>query len=75
MDFLIHIFKDRCKGCSLCVEICQVEVLALSEEKNKSGYRIPKVINIESCLGCGMCEMLCPEFAVLVRQKRKENIS
>lgn len=27
---------------------------------------IAKVINLEACTGCQMCEMYCPDFAIKV---------
>jgi len=60
----VFILKERCKGCAICVEICQAEVLELSEEKNIHGYLIPLVIHPEACLNCGLCEMFCPDFAI-----------
>ncbi len=60
----IHIIKDRCKGCKFCVEYCPKDVLEMSEEFNAKGYHPPYVKNPEDCVNCGLCEMLCPEFAI-----------
>ncbi|MBU1022649.1 4Fe-4S binding protein, partial [bacterium] len=30
--------EDRCKGCSLCVEFCPVNVLRLADRINAMGY-------------------------------------
>ncbi len=72
MALVVHLLTERCKGCSLCIEICQAEVLVLSGEKNKAGYRVPEVKKIEACLGCAMCEILCPEFAIWISREEKE---
>ena len=63
-DIVIHILKDRCKGCAVCVEVCHTEVLSLSEDLNADGYPYPVVIDPNRCLLCGMCEMFCPDFAI-----------
>jgi 2-oxoglutarate ferredoxin oxidoreductase subunit delta len=60
----VFVLKERCKGCGICVAVCQTEVLELSEEKNSHGYRHPIVINADRCLNCGLCEMFCPDFAI-----------
>ncbi len=66
MKVEIYIIKERCKGCGICVEVCQTKVLELSEELNSQGFRTPNVINPEECLNCGMCEMFCSDFAIWV---------
>lgn len=60
----IHILKELCKGCSFCVEYCPKEVLELSEEFNKKGYHPPIAVKEEDCVACGLCELICPEFAI-----------
>ena len=70
----IHILKDRCKGCWICVELCQADVLQMSEGVNRNGYRFPSAARPEACIYCGLCEMLCPDFAIWVRMK-EENVT
>jgi 2-oxoglutarate ferredoxin oxidoreductase subunit delta len=71
----VHIFKDRCKGCSFCVEYCPKDVLEMSEEFNIKGYHPPMVKNPDDCLECHLCEMLCPEFAIFVTPFEEEESS
>lgn len=68
----IHIIKDRCKGCGFCVEYCPKDVLEMSEEFNAKGYHPPRVKDEEECVHCQLCEMLCPDFAIFVLEKREE---
>ncbi|MBD3415145.1 MAG: 4Fe-4S dicluster domain-containing protein [Candidatus Aminicenantes bacterium] len=68
----IFVLKDRCKGCGICVAVCQTEVLKLSDEKNKDGQRHPVVIDEEQCLNCGLCEMFCPDFAIWTTKEKEE---
>ena len=60
----VQIVKDRCKGCEFCVEYCPREVLVMSSEFNKKGYHYPFAQTQGQCVDCGLCEMICPEFAI-----------
>lgn len=62
----INILEERCKGCKICIEVCQADVLDISEEPNPRGYNPPCVKNMDNCNICGLCEMLCPDFAIKV---------
>jgi 2-oxoglutarate ferredoxin oxidoreductase subunit delta len=66
MKIKIHVNKERCKGCGICVEVCQTSVLEISEEKNFQGYSFPVVTDPDECISCGLCEMLCPDFAIWI---------
>ncbi len=69
----LHIIKERCKGCAFCVEYCPKDVLELSTEFNSKGYHPPIVAKENTCVFCGLCEMLCPEFAIYVTEKPKDD--
>ncbi len=69
---IIHIIKDRCKECGFCVEYCPNDVLELSDEFNIKGYHPPFVKNEDDCIYCQLCETICPEFAIFVTIKEKE---
>jgi 2-oxoglutarate ferredoxin oxidoreductase subunit delta len=66
MTVEIDIIEERCKGCKICIEVCQADVLDIAEEPNSSGYNPPFVKNVDGCNICGLCEMLCPDFAIKV---------
>jgi len=53
--------KDRCKRCSICVDICPKNCLALKEEG---------IVQGEGCIFCKMCELSCPEFAIRIEGKK-----
>jgi 2-oxoglutarate ferredoxin oxidoreductase subunit delta len=62
----VVIDKERCKGCSFCVDFCPRGALEMSEELSSKGYTLAAVADESKCMGCGLCEVLCPEFAIHV---------
>lgn len=60
----VRIIVDRCKGCGFCVEYCPKDVLVLSDAFNRKGYHPPTALKEEACINCGLCEMICPDFAI-----------
>jgi 2-oxoglutarate ferredoxin oxidoreductase subunit delta len=55
----IRIKVSWCKGCGLCVEYCNREVLEMRDG-------LPVVLQAEKCSRCLMCEVICPDFAITV---------
>ncbi|HOC26140.1 MAG TPA: 4Fe-4S binding protein [bacterium] len=53
-----------CKGCVICVELCPEQVLVM--ERGKA-----KVAHLDKCTVCGLCELRCPDFAIVVVDKNK----
>ncbi len=60
----IHINEAWCKGCVICVDVCPHDVLVMEEG-------IAKVKDIEKCTACNLCELECPDFAIVVIDNRK----
>lgn len=70
-SYTISLIKDRCKGCELCTEFCPREILELSHDYNENGYHYPKLKlgkNFTDCSGCNFCEIVCPEFAIIINK-------
>ena len=63
---MIEIDEDYCKGCSICIDFCPLEVLELSDRINSRGYYPPVPVHEERCIGCRFCELLCPEFSIMI---------
>jgi 2-oxoglutarate ferredoxin oxidoreductase subunit delta len=68
-DVDIFIIEDRCKGCSFCIEFCPRKVLEEDEKLNKIGIHPPRVKDSSLCVGCGVCEDICPDFAIYLVDK------
>jgi len=68
----VQVIPERCKGCGFCIEFCPRDVLAESKEFNSKGYHPPEIADIDSCVYCQLCELICPEFAIYVIEVKKE---
>lgn len=64
-QFDISIFETWCKQCGLCVAFCPKKVLTEGLLGN------PQVTNPEDCIGCLLCVLHCPDFAISVCGKEK----
>jgi Pyruvate/2-oxoacid:ferredoxin oxidoreductase gamma subunit/NAD-dependent dihydropyrimidine dehydrogenase PreA subunit len=62
-------WPGRCKSCGLCLARCPVKCIAWDpQELGQTGEPAIK-IDPAKCLGCTMCEQICPDFAVKVERK------
>ena len=69
----IVVNTDRCKGCSLCVDACPQNVIALAAKKvNVHGYPYVEAVRQEACVGCSSCAIVCPDGCIAVNRKKME---
>lgn len=70
MKFII--VEKYCKGCGYCIEICPKQVIKESNNLNKKGYVLPEIQNIDDCIYCKKCELICPEMAITIEKEEAE---
>ncbi|MDG6229488.1 MAG: 4Fe-4S binding protein [Candidatus Thermoplasmatota archaeon] len=70
---MIHINKDWCKGCSICIDRCPQQALEESDEFTISGVHLPRLKENNTCNDCGLCSLLCPDLAISIISKHDSN--
>lgn len=68
----IVVDTERCKGCSLCVNACPQDVIALAKKVNVNGYPFVEVVAQDNCIGCASCAIVCPDGCITVYRKKME---
>jgi 2-oxoglutarate ferredoxin oxidoreductase subunit delta len=64
----IHIDRERCKGCALCIEFCTKKAIIISDDLNLKGYYVAAFDNGRECTGCATCAVICPDVAIEVEK-------
>lgn len=73
MKGAIVVNTERCKGCSLCVVACPLNLIQLADKKvNLRGYRFVEQVNTEACTGCTSCAIVCPDGCISVYRVKSE---
>ena len=60
----VRILEGYCKGCGLCVWVCQTDSLEISNELDAKGVFVARAKPDSECSGCARCAMMCPEAAI-----------
>jgi 2-oxoglutarate ferredoxin oxidoreductase subunit delta len=68
----VYIDETICKGCGICMYNCPKNVLRFSSVQNRRGITPATVYRIEDCIGCKLCEIGCPDFAIYVIKETLE---
>ena len=68
----VYIDDTICKGCGICIRNCPKKVIRFSEVQNRKGFTTAQVYQIEACIGCKLCEIGCPDFAIYVEKDELE---
>lgn len=70
---IIEIDAKWCKGCGLCIWQCPKQVFVMGHDRNEKGYLVPVSEHIGQCVGCQMCERICPESCIAVIKEDRED--
>ncbi len=65
-DTPVWVNESRCKACNICVSYCPAGVLAMRDDASVVLGKMVEVIEPAACIGCGECEVHCPDFAIMV---------
>ncbi len=68
----VSIFEDMCKGCTICVDFCPTDVLLMVDVGSRWQGSVVMIDDIEACIGCMLCEIQCPDFAIDVHKPAKK---
>ena len=65
--YSVEIDPKWCKACGICIAFCPTKVLDAGED----GKAVPA--RQDDCIGCRLCELRCPDFAVVVTEHEEVN--
>lgn len=61
---------DKCIMCNLCAINCPINIIKIKlkqgREKTRNANDYDFIIDIGSCMWCGLCEEACPKQAILL---------
>ncbi|MFH1139427.1 MAG: 4Fe-4S dicluster domain-containing protein [Pseudomonadota bacterium] len=65
--FTAAIDAELCVGCETCLGRCFFGAIAMVEE---DGRTTAQISNPAKCMGCGLCQVVCPSEAITLRETR-----
>ncbi len=65
-NFIPEYDRDSCIFCLKCIELCPMNIIELVDDGSED-QRIS--INLDRCIGCGVCAFNCPEEALTMVKK------
>ena len=67
----VWVSESRCKACDKCVDACPAGVLVMRPAADSVLGTMIQVAFAEDCIGCGECELICPDFAIYVADRKE----
>jgi 2-oxoglutarate ferredoxin oxidoreductase subunit delta len=67
----VWVNTSNCKACDICVSVCPSGVLGMKYEITSTLGAMISIDHPEACIGCMECELLCPDFAIYVADKKE----
>jgi ferredoxin len=55
--------EDDCTACETCLDRCQMDAITVGEVAQ---------VDLDLCIGCGLCAVTCPSEAIKVYRKAKD---
>jgi len=56
-----HVRQEKCSGCSLCVDACTRNCLALVLPEGQKIGAVAVLVDAQACTGCAQCVVCCPQ--------------
>ena len=73
---IVEVLEEKCKGCEVCVVVCPKGCLSLDRSMfNSKGFHPSRYTYHGArgdCTACGLCYMICPDYAVRTIKTRKQ---
>ena len=63
-NYYAQVHEELCTACEACVERCQMDAISVEDTA---------VIDLDRCIGCGLCVTDCPTEAMLLKQKEADS--
>jgi 2-oxoglutarate ferredoxin oxidoreductase subunit delta len=69
----VVVADERCKGCSLCVDVCAPHALELDDRcVNAMGHHVVRLVDPDACTSCAKCARVCPDAVLTIYARPKE---
>jgi 2-oxoglutarate ferredoxin oxidoreductase subunit delta len=59
--------ENMCKKCNICVAFCPKKVF------DARAGATPRIVRPEDCIGCELCVLRCPDFALSLEGGEKKS--